>query len=213
MDEVTFKFFFQIILILCLIFLFSGIAWGPFLVWMMGYKKDPGSFGSGSPGTTNMLRIYGKTMAIMTLFLDGMKGFLPVYVFQHSSGFEHISLFALFAAVSGSIFSFMRYLQNQRGGKGIAAFLGGLIALSSYATLFFILSFLGVFFISRYASLASLTSVSVSLIFWNLLPGHSSPYIDGAVSFLLAGLIFWAHRENIKRLWNRKELPIFFSSL
>ncbi|MFA6408808.1 MAG: glycerol-3-phosphate 1-O-acyltransferase PlsY [Gammaproteobacteria bacterium] len=163
---------------------------------------DPRTQGSGNPGATNMLRLAGKLPAIITLLADALKGALPVFfaVLIDMSGFS-LGLIAL-AAVLGHIFPIFFKFQ---GGKGVATFMGALIALSPLTGLIAVIAWIAIALVTRYASLASLLACAVATgctLFFE--PGAFIPVL------LTFALIAWRHLENIKLLQQGLESKIEF---
>jgi glycerol-3-phosphate acyltransferase PlsY len=184
-------------------FLCGSVPFGLLLVKLAG-KGDVRAHGSGNIGATNVSRVGGKALGIVTLLLDIAKGFLPVFLAKRL-GFEPavLSLLAL-AAVLGHMFTpWLKF----RGGKGVATALG--VALAFRAAM--VLPALGVFIllllIFRYVSLGSvMAAVALPLILaWR---GGTTP----AILFLwavLALLVILKHHENIRRLVKGTESPLW----
>jgi len=154
---------------------------------------DPRTEGSMNPGTTNVLRIGGKTPALITLAGDMIKGFLPVFI-GHMLGISgfFLGLIAL-AAFVGHLFPVFFKFQ---GGKGVATFLGGLLALAPFAGVVTIVAWILVAAISRYSSLASLASAVAApvLVLFFANTGYFFPVL------IIGAMVVWRHIENIQRL-------------
>ena len=160
---------------------------------------DPRTQGSKNPGATNVLRVGGKKIAAFVLIFDGLKGAVPVFIGDYYGfGLIALTLTAL-CAFLGHIFPvFFRF----RGGKGVATYLGGLIAISLLVGLIFSLIWLLVAKVLKISSLAALIATALSPIYFYLITGDMlSTLIISIISFL----IFYTHRGNIKRLINKKE--------
>ena len=160
---------------------------------------DPRTQGSKNPGATNVLRLGGKNLAAFVLFLDAFKGAVPVYIVSYY-GFGLTALtFTLLFAVLGHIFPvFFRF----RGGKGVATYLGGLIMTDFFVALIFGFVWLLVAKIFKVSSLAALVATALSPFYYYLVTSDGeSTLIIGLISLL----IFYMHRDNIKRLVNKKE--------
>ena len=161
------------------------------------------SVGSKSPGATNVKRSVGNVAGNAVFVLDFFKGILatgwPLIEYSKLEYSESYGLIGLFAAVIGhSLSVFTRF----RGGKGVAAMLGGLFALMPYAALIGIIVWLIVFYTTRYVSVASIL-MSVSLPVSNRL-------LDSSVSLFwmsiaLALLVIVRHKSNISRLIKGEE--------
>ena len=161
------------------------------------------SVGSKSPGATNVKRSVGNGAGNAVFVLDFFKGILatgwPLIEYSKLEYSESYGLIGLFAAVIGHSFSvFTRF----RGGKGVAAMLGGLFALMPYAALIGIIVWLIVFYTTRYVSVSSIL-MSVSLPF-------SNRFFDSSVSLFwmsiaLALVVIVRHKSNISRLIKGEE--------
>ena len=160
---------------------------------------DPRTQGSKNPGATNVLRLGGKKTAAFVLFFDGLKGAVPVFIGDYY-GFGLIALtLTVLCAFLGHIFPvFFRF----KGGKGVATYLGGLIAINLLAGLIFSLIWLLVAKVLKTSSLAALIATALSPFYFYLITGDmGSTLIIGVISLL----IFYTHRDNIKRLINKEE--------
>lgn len=155
---------------------------------------DPRDHGSGNPGATNVLRLGGRKAAIITLVGDMLKGLLPV-LFAKLIGLSPVAAALVgLAALIGHIFPVFFHF---RGGKGVATALGVLIGLSWQTGLAAALTWLIVARVSRLSSLAALVATILTPIFaW--LVGASGQMI--MILTLICVLVFWRHRDNIKRL-------------
>ena len=160
---------------------------------------DPRTQGSKNPGATNVLRLGGKKIAAFVLFFDGLKGAVPVFIGDYY-GFGLIALtLTVLCAFLGHIFPvFFRF----KGGKGVATYLGGLIAINLLAGLIFSLIWLLVAKVLKISSLAALIATALSPFYFYLITGDlRSTAIIGLISLL----IFFTHRDNIKRIINKDE--------
>ena len=160
---------------------------------------DPRTQGSKNPGATNVLRLGGKKIAAFVLTFDGLKGATPVIIGHYLElGLTQLTLIAL-CAFLGHIFPvFFRF----RGGKGVATYLGGLIAINLLAGLIFSLIWLLVAKVLKISSLAALIATALSPFYFYLIIGDlKSTLIIGLISLF----ILYTHRGNIKRLINKEE--------
>ena len=160
---------------------------------------DPRTQGSKNPGATNVLRLGGKKIAGFVLTFDGLKGATPVIIGHYLEfGLTQLTLITL-CAFLGHIFPvFFRF----RGGKGVATYLGGLIAINLLAGLIFSLIWLLVAKVLKISSLAALIATALSPFYFYLIIGDlKSTLIIGLISLF----IFYTHRDNIKRLINKDE--------
>ena len=160
---------------------------------------DPRTQGSKNPGATNVLRLGGKKIAAFVLFFDGLKGAVPVFIGDYY-GFGLIALtLTVLCAFLGHIFPvFFRF----RGGKGVATYLGGLIAINLLAGLIFSLIWLLVAKVLKFSSLAALIATALSPFYFYLITGDLK---STTIICLISLLIFYTHRDNIKRLINKDE--------
>ena len=187
-------------LIIFLCYLIGSIPFGLVLTKIFR-KSDPRSAGSKNIGATNVLRLHGKIFGVLTLILDILKAFLPLFLVS-SYNYEIVTFCSLSIFV-GHIYSFWLKF---KGGKGIAVFIGILTQYSFFYCLIFIFSWLIIFLLFRYSSLAALIASIILLIVASL---FSNNYELGSIIFINF-MIFVKHWENILRLINGKEEKILF---
>ena len=160
--------------------------------------KDLRTIGSGSTGTTNVLRTGNYTAAALTLVLDFGKACLAIYLSQIVN--EKLILISSLAILIGHIFPLWLKF---KGGKGFACYLGIIFMINFYLFIFISLIWLITFFARRVSSLSALLSclscVLISIIYFNS---------NIVIVVLLTILIFVTHLENIKRLINGTETKI-----
>ena len=155
-------------------------------------KGDIRDIGSGNIGTTNVLRTGSKGLAALTLLADAGKGVLAVYIAIILVGGSVVYLAAL-ACFCGHVFPVWL---GFKGGKGVATFIGLILALSPLPGLAFLLIWLATALIGRRSSLAAIVALLVTPFFLWFLGEY-----DAAMAFGIMVLIaLWAHRENIARL-------------
>ena len=172
-------------------YLLGSIPFGLILTRLAG-TQDLRSIGSGSIGTTNVLRTGRKDLAAATLIGDMLKGTIAVIIAGYFGGPDAAMLAAL-GAFLGHLFPvWLRF----KGGKGVAVYIGVLLGLLWPAALLFCLIWLAVAVITRYSSLSALiASLATPVLLWWF--GHLAL---AALFAVLTLLVFYAHRENIKRL-------------
>ena len=167
-----------------------------FILTKIFLKKDIREIGSGNIGATNALRTGNKVIGYSTLILDILKAVVPVvYVKIFYQDFLYIASLCVFL---GHIFPIWLKF---KGGKGVATYLGILFAINFYFGIIFILSWLVTFFITKFSSLSSLIGAASIPIYLLILT-----QFDQVIFFtIIFVLIFFTHRENIKRLKNKEE--------
>ena len=162
-------------------------------------KKDIRQLGSGNIGTTNVLRTGKKSLAIATLVLDLLKGYFSVIVTL--TYFENLTSYSALICLIGHIFPIWLKF---KGGKGVAAYLGVILALSYKFFLVFGVSWLILSFLFRFASLSSIVSSLIIFIYAYFF--NDSNY--SLILFIFLVIIIYTHRENIVRLKNSEENKI-----
>lgn len=164
---------------------------------------DPRSKGSHSAGATNVLRTAGKNAALITLIGDVLKGVLAVLIaiILHTTPFFWAG--AALAAVAGHIFPCFFHF---RGGKGVATGLGGLFMLSPFIAILLAVIWLVVVLGTRYVSLGSLITAAASPILILIFSGERIAFFIPVL--LMACLVIWKHKDNIKRLRNGTESKV-----
>jgi glycerol-3-phosphate acyltransferase PlsY len=175
----------------CFGYLLGSIPFG-LLITRLGGTRDLRQIGSGNIGATNVLRTGRKELAIVTLVCDVLKGTLAVAIADHLGG-QDLAILAALGAFLGHLFPvWLRF----RGGKGVATYIGILIALAWHAAVVFCLVWLVVAAVSRYSSLAALVaSLATPLFLW------SEGYLQEAQLFALLTVLLWVkHWPNIARL-------------
>ena len=172
-------------------YLFGSIPFGLVLTRLAG-TPDLRSIGSGNIGATNVLRTGRKGLAAATLLLDMLKGTAAVIISGYFGGPDAAMLAAL-GAFLGHLFPvWLKF----HGGKGVAVYIGVLLSLFWPAAIAFCLIWLATAFATRYSSLSALVaSLITPLLLWWL--GHLAL---AALFAVLTVLLFYMHRENIRRL-------------
>lgn len=187
------------IMMATLIAYFFGSLSSAIIVCKIAGLPDPRTQGSRNPGATNVLRIGGKKLAIITLLGDMLKGLIPVLLAKWYGLDETGLAFVTFAAFMGHLFPiFFRF----EGGKGVATAIGCLLALNLPVGLCWVATWLVVAVIFRYSSLASLTaSILAPIYIWYFT--RSDTYF--LTISLMSILLIYRHTENIKKLLTGKE--------
>jgi glycerol-3-phosphate acyltransferase PlsY len=172
-------------------YLLGSIPFGVVVTKVMGLG-DLRQIGSGNIGATNVLRTGNKPAALATLLFDGGKGAVAVLLARAWAGEDAAQLAAL-AAFLGHLFPvWLKF----KGGKGVATFLGTLLALAFPVGLAACATWLATALVSRISSLSALVASATAFI-WAALLGHGSMVI---LIVTLATLVFWRHLPNIERL-------------
>tara|TARA_Y100000590_G_scaffold405590_1_gene494043 strand:- start:10252 stop:10863 length:612 start_codon:yes stop_codon:yes gene_type:complete len=200
----------DIYLVIFFSYISGSIPFGLILSKFSG-NIDIRKIGSGNIGATNVLRTGNKLIALLTLLLDILKGYVPVIIaIKYFPNFVHLSCLAAFL---GHLFPvWLKF----KGGKGIATYIGILIALSIQLFFLFIFTWLIISLIFKYSSLSSMiASVTVFVvnlireIFTSINPSITSNQItDSKLLFIFLILIIFTHRRNILNLKNKTEQKI-----
>ena len=163
---------------------------------------DPRSYGSGNPGATNVMRSGKKAAAILTLLGDGAKGWFAVFLAQQLApvwGVGDMGVAAAALAVFiGHIFP---VFFGFKGGKGVATAAGIMLALNVWLGLAVVATWLLTFALSRYSSLSALLAAVLAPLYAAI---FLAPLYVGML-VVLAGLLIWRHRANIRKLLQGEE--------
>jgi acyl phosphate:glycerol-3-phosphate acyltransferase len=172
-------------------YLLGSIPFGLVLTKLAG-TQDLRSIGSGNIGATNVLRTGRKGLAAATLVCDALKGTIAVVIAGYFGGPDAAMLAAL-GAFLGHLFPvWLKF----RGGKGVATYIGVLIGLFWPAAVVFCVMWIATAFTTRYSSLSALIAAFVTPLFlWWF--GHATL---ASLFVVLTLMLFYSHRENIKRL-------------
>ena len=163
---------------------------------------DPRKIGSGNPGTTNILRYAGKTAAALTLIGDVTKGIIPIAL-GYKLGFTSGTLSVIgLCSLLGHIYP---VFYHYKGGKGIATFIGILIALNWLLACCFILTWVATAFFTRYSSLSALLAITVTPIAAFIIEVPTAMLI---VLTCCSLIIFIHHKKNILNLMKGDEKKI-----
>jgi glycerol-3-phosphate acyltransferase PlsY len=193
-----------------LAYLIGSVSFAVVVSRFMGLE-DPRSYGSQNPGATNVLRSGNKLAAVLTLLLDGVKGWLPVWAVVHQGasydlGAGTVAMVALAAFVGHVWPVFFRF----QGGKGVATAAGVLIGIEPFLGLATLATWLIVAYFLRYSSLAALTAAvfaPVYYFFGNQVAWYADDRILLAVA-LMSAVLIWRHQANIGKLIRGEESRI-----
>jgi glycerol-3-phosphate acyltransferase PlsY len=193
-----------------LAYLMGSLSFAVVVSRFMGLA-DPRTYGSNNPGATNVLRSGNKIAAALTLLLDAVKGWFPVWLVAHEGlayglGEGTMAMVAL-AAFMGHVWPvFFRF----KGGKGVATAAGVLIGIQPFLGLATAATWLIVAYFSRFSSLAALASALFAPAYYFL--GHRVAwYVDNRVLLamvVMSAVLIWRHQANIGKLIRGEESRI-----
>ena len=200
----------DIILVALFSYLSGSVPFG-FLVTKIFGKIDVRNIGSGNIGATNVLRTGNKFLAAVTLILDILKGYIPVFI--SAKYFPELIELSCMLAFLGHLFPIWLKF---KGGKGVATYVGILAALSLQLFFLFAFTWLVISLIFKYSSIssmfASLTVFIVNFIKETFINSteflSSTGIVDSKILFIFFILIIFTHRKNISNLKNKNEKKI-----
>ena len=188
----------DLIFIIFYSYLLGSIPFG-LIITKIFLKKDVRKIGSGNIGATNVLRTGNKSLAFLTLFFDILKGYICIYITLIN--FSEFTQLAALICFIGHIFPiWLRF----KGGKGVATYLGIVLALSFNLALVFGISWLLILYITRYSSLSSILS-SLNVFLFSF---YSSLIYPDFIYLTFFIIIVFTHKENLVRLKNKTERKI-----
>lgn len=171
---------------------------------------DIRNFGSGNVGATNVYRLIGKVPAFIVLFIDALKGFVPVLLFPAIFNIdknlidpELTSILIGVACISGHVWTvFLKF----KGGKGVATTSGVMLAIAPKVSLLALTVWVIFFLLFRYASLASIAA-AISLPIASLVMNKAFPIV--LFSIIICVIVSYKHKSNISRLLKGEEKKLF----
>ncbi len=185
------------------------------------YHIDIRKQGSGNLGSTNVLRTLGKKAGALNLLCDCLKCVIAILIVRAlfaSSCPEILPLLSLYAAAGCILGHNFPFYLNFKGGKGVAASVGLLLAFDWRIFVICAIVFFGLFFLTHYVSLCSVSAYLVALISMIVFGQMGSYHMDNAhktelyiVMALLTVLAFYRHKKNIRRLLDGTESKIYLS--
>ena len=185
----------ELILIISCSYLMGSIPFG-YLLTKIFLKKDIRDIGSGNIGATNALRTGNKLIGYGTLTLDVLKAVLPV-IFIKFNFPEYIYVSSLSVFIGHVFPLWLKF----KGGKGVATYVGILFCINILFGLLFISTWLILYFIFKYSSLSSLlATLSIPAYILFFLSGQNIIFF-----LIIFILIFYTHKENVKRMINKEE--------
>ena len=185
----------DILIVGIICYLIGSIPFG-YILTKIFLKKDIRDIGSGNIGATNALRTGNKTIGYTTLFFDIVKAVIPIIYIKFN--FTELLYIASLCIFLGHVFPIWLKF---KGGKGVATYVGILFALNIYFGLVFIVSWFITFALFKFSSLSSLVA-SISIPIYLLILSKFDHVFFFTIMFVL---VFFTHRENIKRLKNKEE--------
>ncbi len=188
----------EIIVVLFYSYFLGSIPFG-LIITKIFLDQDIRDVGSGNIGTTNVLRTGKKSLAIATLIFDILKGYLSVIITLKY--FNDLIYFSALICFIGHIFPvWLKF----KGGKGVATYLGIILALSFKFGIIFAVTWLLISFIFKYSSLASMIGALI-VCAYSIILDNDALSIFLFITFII---ILYTHRENIIRLKDSKETKI-----
>ena len=184
----------EVIIVAITSYLLGSIPFG-FILTKIFLKKDIRGIGSGNIGATNALRTGNKSLGYGTLLLDVLKAIIPV-IYTKLNYPDYIFITSMFVFIGHVFPLWLKF----KGGKGVAPYVGILFSINLIYGIVFVSIWIITFLISKYSSLASLIAsftIPIYLLFFN-----NENLIFFSIMFVL---IFYTHRENVKRLKNKEE--------
>ena len=188
----------DILLVIIYSYFLGSIPFG-LIITRIFLNQDIRKLGSGNIGTTNVLRTGKKSLAIATLIFDTLKGYVAVFV--SLIYFNDLVFLSALICFIGHIFPIWI---NFKGGKGVAVYLGIIMALSFPLAIVFGASWIFVALIFKYSSLSSIIGVLTVLAYSIILNDYSLSFY----LFINFIIILFTHRENIRKLKNSEETKI-----
>ncbi len=188
----------DILLVIIYSYFLGSIPFG-LVITRIFLNQDIRKLGSGNIGTTNVLRTGKKSLAIATLIFDTLKGYVAVLV--SLIYFNDLVFLSALICLIGHIFPIWI---NFKGGKGVAVYLGIIMALSFPLAIVFGASWIFVALIFKYSSLSSIIGVLTVLAYSIILNDYSLSFY----LFINFIIILFTHRENIRKLKNSEETKI-----
>lgn len=183
------------------------------------YHDDIRNHGSGNGGLTNMLRTFGKGAAGLTLLGDMLKTALSIFItgillgFYYTHGISGYLGFCYMAALFAVVGHIFPIYYGFKGGKGVLATATAALILTPIPFVILLLLFIAIVAVSKYVSLGSVT---VGILYPIIIVGYFGVFqmqpdaITTLSSILIAILIVWCHRENLKRIQDRTERKLSF---
>ncbi len=190
------------LLFICAAYLLGSLPTGLIVSKVFG-KGDLRKFGSGKTGATNVLRTVGKLGALIVVVFDFAKGAIPVIIAYYLVGDTPLAITGAFAATCGHVWPIFA---NFRGGRGVAAIMGGLLALLPWLGVLILAIGMLLLIIFRIASVMSLGAAFLGMVISIILLVFD--HLDLAITLYVAlgtMFLFFTHTANLKRLFSGEE--------
>ena len=189
---------FDILFVFLYSYFLGSIPFG-LLITKIFLKQDIRKVGSGNIGTTNVLRTGNKSLALATLIFDALKGYVSVIIsLKYFNDLVYLSALLCFI---GHIFPIWLKF---KGGKGVAVYLGIILALSIPITIIFVISWVLIAFFFKYSSLSSIAGAMLVFSYSIVLNNYSLSFF----LFIIFVIILFTHRVNIRKLKDSEESKI-----
>ena len=167
---------------------------------------DVREVGSGNIGATNVARAGGKKLGVLVLVLDSLKASIPVYLTQRlMAGTANGDVWVMAVAIAAFAGHLYPVWLKFKGGKGVATGLGIFLVLAPLAALAGLATWVGVYLATRVSSVGSLAGTLVCVVVGFTILGPTPISWAGAT---VGALIWWRHRENIRRLFDGEEAKL-----
>ena len=182
--------------IIAIISYFFGSIPSGFILTKLILKKDIREIGSGNIGATNALRSGNRLIGYLTLILDNVKAIIPILYIKYN--FPEIIFISSLCVFLGHLFPIWLKF---KGGKGVATYLGIILTINIFFGIVFGIIWIIIYLVTKYSSLGSLIASAAIPVYVFFINGNNVFFY-----IIMFVLIFYTHRENIKRLINKEEI-------
>ena len=182
--------------IIAIISYFFGSIPSGFILTKLILKKDIREIGSGNIGATNALRSGNRLIGYLTLILDIVKAVIPILYIKYN--FPEIIFISSLCVFLGHLFPIWLKF---KGGKGVATYLGIILTINIFFGIIFGIIWIIIYLVTKYSSLGSLIASAAIPVYVFFINGNNVFFY-----IIMFVLIFYTHRENIKRLINKEEI-------
>ena len=182
--------------IIAIISYFFGSIPSGFILTKLILKKDIRKIGSGNIGATNALRSGNRLIGYLTLILDIVKAIIPILYIKYN--FPELIFISSLCVFLGHLFPIWLKF---KGGKGVATYLGIILTINIFFGIVFGIIWIIIYLVTKYSSLGSLIASAAIPVYVFFINGNNVFFY-----IIMFVLIFYTHRENIKRLINKEEI-------